>query len=294
MFNLFKKKELKTDYYTCKQLKEKDYPKYLKKIYYEKTGKELNLKNPTRFTEKIQYLKLYDSTDIKTELSDKIKAKKWIADKNLELYTAKIFSIGKKYEDIDFKILPSTFALKTNHGYRTTKIIFDKSLFLKNDQQKIATVYNQVLKHNYAFESGFELQYNNIEAQIYAEEIISIKDTINFDYRIHCFNSKPYFIEHNFIIDNKTTQHFYNTNWELQSFCYLPNYITLPQSRPEKLEEILYISKILSKNFKYVRIDFIVIKDKIIFFEMTFTPFSGFMIFNNEKYDYYFGKLLEL
>ena len=50
----------------------------------------------------------------------------------------------------------------------------------------------------------------------------------------------------------------------------------------------------LSKGFKYVRVDFRDCKDRVIFGEMTFSPFSGFIQFNPKEYDLKMGEKLIL
>ena len=58
-------------FYIKNYVHEEEYEEYLADWYFYKTGNKLNLKNPISFNEKIQWLKLYDSTLFKTELSDK-------------------------------------------------------------------------------------------------------------------------------------------------------------------------------------------------------------------------------
>lgn len=54
-------------------------------------------------------------------------------------------------------------------------------------------------------------------------------------------------------------------------------------------------SKILSKNFKFVRVDFYSTKENIIYLsEMTFTPSNGFTRFKYNTGDYEVGYLLKL
>ena len=54
---------------------------YLKLMYHSKMGFPLNLKNPQRFSEKLQWLKLYDHNPLYTTMVDKYLAKQYIADK---------------------------------------------------------------------------------------------------------------------------------------------------------------------------------------------------------------------
>lgn len=49
--------------------------KELHNIYFRKLGRQLNLENPRDWNEKMQWLKLFDSTREKSEWTDKIKAK---------------------------------------------------------------------------------------------------------------------------------------------------------------------------------------------------------------------------
>ena len=54
------------------------------------------------------------------------------------------------------------------------------------------------------------------------------------------------------------------------------------------------IARILSKDFKFVRVDLHNIDGKIYFGEMTFTPASGYMKFSKPKYDRILGDMLNL
>ena len=51
------------------ELNELERPKYLKEVYKAVIGKKLNLKKPKTFREKIQWIKLYDATPLKTKLT---------------------------------------------------------------------------------------------------------------------------------------------------------------------------------------------------------------------------------
>ena len=55
--------------------------KYLKKSYQLKMGKKLNLENPKTYTEKLQWLKLYDHRPEYTQMVDKYEVKKYVAEK---------------------------------------------------------------------------------------------------------------------------------------------------------------------------------------------------------------------
>lgn len=68
-------------YNNLKNMKENNYEKFLTKEYFKRTGEELKLANPKKYTEKMQYSKLYDNSSLKTLLSDKYLVREWVADK---------------------------------------------------------------------------------------------------------------------------------------------------------------------------------------------------------------------
>ena len=51
---------------------------------------------------------------------------------------------------------------------------------------------------------------------------------------------------------------------------------------------------ILSKDFKFVRVDFYEIEGKVYFGELTFIPAASYVKYKNPNTDFEFGKLLKL
>lgn len=99
-----------------KNTDEKDFPAMLKKWYKKRTGKTLNLDNPKTFNEKIQWLKLYDNSPLKTQLADKYLVREWIKEQIGEEYLIPLLGVWDNFDDIDFDKLPNQFVLKANHG----------------------------------------------------------------------------------------------------------------------------------------------------------------------------------
>jgi len=64
--------------------------------------------------------------------------------------------------------------------------------------------------------------------------------------------------------------------------------------RPDTMDEMIDIAKILSAGFPAVRIDLYSVQGKVYFGEMTFFPWSGYVIFNPDSFDYELGALFEL
>ena len=137
----------------------KCYPVYLKDFYFHKTGKQLDLENPQTFNEKIQWLKLYDSTPLKTKLADKYLVRDWVKEKIGEEYLIPLLGVWENFDDIDFDKLPDKFVLKANHGSAWNIIVTDKNSFDKKSAKK---KFDKWLRTDYSLKS-FETHYRNIK-----------------------------------------------------------------------------------------------------------------------------------
>lgn len=278
-------------------LKKNEQINELCQFYRKATGKILDIENPKLFSEKIQWMKIYDSTTIKSLLSDKYEASKYI-EKNFKgrIKTVPILGVWEDANDIDFKLLPQKFVLKCTHGSAMNLIIKDKE---KINIKKITKKLNAWLKLDYATMNGmYENQYTAIKHRIIAEEFIQEMDGKLHDYKFHCFSGEPKYCQ---LIGDRTPnsheyQHaFYTMNWEKTNISYNNHKIYKNDfEMPEKFEEMKKIAKDLAKGFKYVRVDFYLINNEIYFGELTFTPDSGIFIFNDKDIDEKWGKLIHL
>lgn len=260
-------------------------------------GKELHLENPKTFSEKIQWLKINDSTKIKADLSDKYLAPKLIEKKyGSQIKLVPQLGVWNKAEDIDFDSLPDKFVLKCNHGSAMNIIVKDKS---KINIKKIRQKLNDWLKIDYAYVNGmYENHYTFIERKIIAEQFIEEMDGNLHDYKFHCFMGKPEYIE--FIGDRVENTHvvhdsIYTMDWQLTDI-HMNEDIPYEKAfeKPEKLNEMIILASEMSKDFPYVRVDFYCINNEVYFSELTFTPDSGMIKFNEEKYDIEWGEMIKL
>ncbi len=296
--NIFKKKEIYDEEF-FRNLPVKDYPKYIKEIYKERTGKNLNLENPRTIAEKIQWLKLYDNLPIKTVLTDKLLVKDWVAKQTDKLLIPKVYGVWDSFDEIDFKSLPNRFMLKTNHGCQMNMAIHDNSSYNEQAAALAKATFDKWMKTNFAYSYGFELQYKNIVPKIFAEELQEVESEKNRpypEYKIMCFNGKAKFIEQLiFISIREFKRSTHSINWEVEEFSHndLPVYEKeLP--RPKNLELMVEIAEKLAKDFKFVRVDIREVNGELYFGELTFTPCSGHMTYFPDKYNLIIGDMLDL
>lgn len=279
-------------YYYYKGLHPDQYEDNLKEWYYERTGQVLDLEHPVTFNEKVQWLKLHGSTEIKTCLADKYLVRDFVSQKIGEEYLIPILGVYDSFNQINFDTLPDRFVMKTNHASGWNLIVKDKSTLNIQEAKK---QFDYWMGRNYAFQSGLELHYKNIIPKIIIEKYIENESDELFDYRFFCFNGKAYSIWID--IDSGKTTHrrnIYDLEWNL-----LPVKVSYENDeklnrKPENLKKMIEIAETLSEGIDMVRVDLYEVSGKIYFGEMTFTPQSGQGKWIPEEYNKIYGDMIQL
>lgn len=257
-------------------------------------NEKLNINTPIKFSEKLQWLKLYDHKEYYSLLVDKIEAKKWVAKRLGKAYTIETLKVWDKAKDISFDELPDKFVLKCSHNSGGVIVCTDKTVLNKGSLIK---EYKRLLKENYYY-AGREWPYKNVKPRILAERFITENpDTPLTDYKFYCFNGEPRFL----YISQTDPEHkdtpitYLDTNWALTPFQRKNHRLLEPfPPKPDNLEEMLGICRTLSYDIPFVRVDLYNIEGKIYFSEMTFFPASGYNTFEPEEWDRKIGDYLAL
>ena len=268
---------------------------YLKSLYRCLTGRKLNLKNPKTFCEKMQWLKLYDKHPEYTQLVDKLLVRNNVSQILGEEYLIPLLGKWKSFDEIDFSKLPDQFVLKCNHDSGSTKII-DKSELSEEKTNELRLFYTERLKNKFD-RNGREYPYRGIKKYIIAEKyMISNDDSQNIlnDYKFLCFNGIPKIM---FV----ATDRFTDCKFDFfdMSFNHLPIVNTHPNStkaikKPLLFDEMIEISRKLSQNKPFVRIDLYEINGRIYFGEYTFFHCGGVFLFKPDEWEQKLGDWIML
>ena len=262
---------------------------YLKRMYKAHFGRELNLQHPKTFTEKIQWLKLYDRRPEYTAFVDKYEAKRVITGIIGGRYVPQVLGVYSSFDEIDFDALPGKFVLKCTHDSGSVVTVPAKSTFNKAAARKLL---ERGLKRNFS-RLFREYAYRDIKPRIIAESFI---DGISAEYKIFCFDGKP-----GLILVCKGTAHAEgrtNDYYDMY-FRHIPVSVDYPNSpepeeRPAQLDEMLEIAGRLSQGIPQVRVDFFLAEGKVYVGEMTFYHEAGYTHFTPESFDEEFGRLITL
>lgn len=270
-----------------------DLRKEISEWYEVFVGQPIDIEHPKTYNEKIQWLKLYDSTYEKTELADKYLVRDYVGDKLGEKYLIPIYGVWSEFNQIDFSNLPEKFVLKCTHASGTNEIVTSKSSLDFGNMQK---VFDGWLSQNYAYVSGFEMHYKGIQPRIIAEKYLETDDGVELrDYKVHVFNGHAKLIQVDIDRSKVHRRNLYTTRWEYIPYSIL--YPTAPDVKiecPECLNELIDLAEKLAEGFIYVRCDFYILGNRIYFGEMTFTHGSGVEPFDPEEFNLEMGKWIHL
>ena len=249
---------------------------YLRLMFKVQMGRDLNLKNPRTFNEKLQWLKLHNHDPLYTTMVDKHRVKQWVADRIGEQYVTPTYAVWEQAEDIDVSDLPNRFVLKTNHDSGSVAICRNKSSF---DLESARKKFYKSLKRNYYWQCR-EWPYKNVKPLVFAEEYIDSTGSEGLsDYKFMCFNGRPDCV---MLCTERETGNpkflFFDRDWRLMR--YNIRSLSLPSSYsvdpPPALEEMFSLAEVLSYGLSFVRVDLYSIGSSIRFGEMTFFPQGGF------------------
>lgn len=267
---------------------------YLKLAFRAKMGYPLNLKNPITFSEKLQWLKLYDRNPLYTTLVDKYAVRRYIADKIGEEYLIPL--VGGPWnsaEEIDFDALPEQFVLKCNHNSGGVIICRDKSSF---DRAAAVKRLDEDLKKNYYLE-GREWPYKNVKPCIIAEKYMEDENGELRDYKFYCFNGIPRYsliTTDRILPDMPTCYTYFDMDFNMMPFYNSGPHARKPVKKPENYERMRELAQLLSKDMLHLRVDFYQVGGRIYLGELTFFDSSGMARFDPPEWDEKIGAWLEL
>lgn len=273
---------------------------YLRWAYKIKTKKTLHLRDPKSYTEKLQWIKLYDRNPTYTTMVDKYAVKKYVSDRIGEEYVIPL--VGGPYQsfdEIDFDSLPNQFVLKTTHDSGGIVVCKDKS---KLDKVAAREILEAHLKSNHWIKWR-EWAYKDVKPQIIAEKYMTDHVSLQgasseqlTDYKFFCFHGEPkmMFIATDRLSDSEVKFDFFDMDFNHLPFRNQHPNAAVPPSCPDCFDEMKALAAKLSKGLPQVRIDFYCVNGKIYFGEYTLYHWAGLTTFTPDEWDDKIGAMFEL
>ncbi len=263
--------------------------------YRMKTGRRLNLRNPKRFTEKIQWYKLYYRDSLMEQCVDKYEVRQYLERCGLGNHLNELYGLYDSPAEIDFDALPNSFVLKDTLGCGGNSVILvpDKSkLDIETAMQQMREWVNvPLLKKHPGREWVYDHKKHRIIAEKYLEDANSVSQLV--DYKFFCFYGKP---EYLYVMKDRKAQDevtvgifradYTRVNVQRKGKAMLPQAFLKPQN----YDMMLSLARKIGEPFPQARIDMYNIDGEIIFGEITFFSASGYMMYEPDDFDFVLGE----
>lgn len=259
---------------------------------------KLNIEDPKTLNEKIQWLKLNEKKDFHTVCADKLTSRKyWVEKTGIEDYLVPLLYQTYDWKDITADILPDEpFVIKCSSGSDCYKIVHDK----KNvDIRSLRNDCRRWLSMDYYLISQ-EWQYKNAKPAIIIEKLLLDENgKIPNDYKFHCMNGELVFVYCAVDREGANYRSVYSPNWEMMDIEWVSSNshkgaIGAKIPKPHNYDEMVRIALTIAKDFKYVRVDFYEVENRLYYGEITLHHGSGYDVFVPEEWDAKLGERLDL
>ncbi len=267
---------------------------YVRWQYRYLTRHPLHLRHPVRYTEKLQFLRLfvYPKDPLAIRCTDRVGVRDHLKELGLERYLVPAYGHYDRVEDIDFSNLPQSFVLKCSHACGYNQIVVDKATL---DQENLKARFDKWLKTDYG-RLTMERHYSPIVPRVLVERYLGQGKHLPIEYKIHVFNGRArnlYVVTGrgedirytNFLIDWTPFDGSQFNGWRKADFTI---------ARPDNFDEMVALAEKLAAPFPFVRVDLYQIDGKIMFNEMTFTPAKGTLILDEDQVDFQMGAWLDI
>lgn len=239
---------------------------YFKKEYISKIEMVYSFIKPAKWSEMPLYKKIqYYGSQLDKQYYpyvDKIEAKKVVKEIcGDDISIAPIIRILDSPDDFLISDINENNMVKCSHG-SGWNINMDKNTMTK-DVIVSLNKWNKVYSYT-------ERQYTYISPRFFIEGKVNGPIGDADVYMFRCIHGEPISIG----FKRGSKQNSYNINWEPLSHINIVNI-----AKPDHLDKMLTLSRRLSSQFEFVRIDFYYVDGVIYFSEFTFTPSNGGIIF---------------
>ncbi len=263
-------------------------------LRYRRAHKRLpNLITPRRFSEKIQWRKLFDLDDRYIVLCDKLAVRDFIGSRVGIDHVIPCLWVGDEPENIPYDNLSAPYVIKSTHGSGHVCIVGRGDHV---DSKRILELTRSWLQHCHGTVS-LEPGYVPVPPRIIIEKLLVEEAEAPLEVKAYVFDGRVRSFQ-TISIDVQTRERFrlhltadwMPLPWKLSGESPLAD----PLPRPHNLEDIVRIAEALGAGFEHVRVDMYLCGRLIYVGEITLYSQSGLLPYDPDEADYILGAYWQL
>ena len=255
----------------------------VRRTYAKVHGHTPRLLRPERFTEKMQWRKLFDLNPIYAILSDKLAARDFITERVGADVLVPILWVGNDPDAVPFDALNPPYVVKSTHGWNHVWFVrqredVDRNAAVATFRTWLATCHGTLLN---------EPGYMSVPRRLMAEQMLQGTDGHPPTERcLFVFDGRVRFVQTRFATASRPRHvAYHDPEWHpLDWYLRTPNQPELCP-RPERLDDMIALAECLGKGFDHLRVDIYDAHDRIWVGELTLYSWSGLTPFCSDEAD---------
>jgi TupA-like ATPgrasp len=248
-------------------------------------GRLPNVLVPRRYTEKVQWRKLFDMNPLYATLSDKLAVRGFIASKVGETQLVPLIWSGSA-ADIPFDRLRAPYVLKSSHASGHCILIGPDEEVQRDVLRARAADW---LSQRYGVMAD-EPGYVPVPPRLMIEQTVMTDAGKRPDeVRLFVFDGKVAVANTVFVEDNRIRNGAFHTRDWVRLDWHFSRVVDREFSRPRRLSDMIRIAECLGAELDHIRVDFYDCGDRIYVGEITLYPWSGSSRFNPDEADFALG-----
>lgn len=258
--------------------------RHLTRRYRLKIGRLPDYANPQRYSEKIQWRKIFDRNPLFPLFVDKFGVREFVARTAPGLELPEILWTGTEPDTIPYGSLPDRYVVKPNGRSGDWHFVLSSA---DADRDLISERCRRWLRRPYGRRMR-EWAYTHVVPRILIEELLCSESGGNRlqDFRFEVFDGRVRMITVTTaqIANTRRTalamDTFYDRDWRQLPFIKPGRQTRAPAAlaKPAQLGRMIDWSERLGTGLDYIRVDFYLVQDRAYFSELTVYPGSGLML----------------
>jgi len=255
-------------------------------------GRKPHLLRPQRFTDKMQWRKLFDLNPVYAVISDKFAARDFIAERVGPDVLIPLLWVGNDPAAVPFDTLDPPYVVKSTHASGHTIMVrqrqdVDASAAVATFKDWLATCYAAVWE---------EPGYLSVPRRLMVERmLLATNGSYPLERRFFVFHGRVKFLQTTFRDETGA----YHRSWNDRELRPLDWYLQTPNTpelftKPKRHEEMVAIAECLGRDFDHLRVDMYEADDRIWVGELTPYSWSGITPFTPDEADKLVGSYWHL
>ena len=264
----------------------------VRRTYNQQLQRPLHLFRPRRFTEKMQWRKLFDLDPIYVVFCDKVATRDYVSQRVGSDAVVQMLWLGSDPVALPFDKLRPPYIIKCSHGSGMNIVVRGND----NDYAAIRTQLGRWLAIDYGIEL-YEPGYCAVPHRLLVEPLLTHQGGFPIEYKFFMFDGVTLLImlRVNYgDLAHERIQAYYDVQWRQLPFrtSDMPN--TDPIPRPLEFDTMRVMAQRLAAGRDFLRVDFLVSDERVYVGELTSYHRSGLFHFEPDKQDFVLGEWWKL